>query len=790
MAGAQSMCFPTTPRSRALSTILIASAALAILLPAPAAAAPPRVQASWVSGVTASSADLRAQADPEGLATTYRFQYLTAAAYEANLAAGRERFAGAAATPPAGGTLGAGTQPQNLLAHVAGLASSTAYRYRILLESNGGIVAGPPRPLETEESAPIFALPDGRNWEMVSPVDKDGGAVQGPGANQGGDELKAAAGGGAVTYSSSSSFGTGAAGAPAASQYLAGRAAVGWSTQNITVPESSAAEPAEGGGVPFRAFSDDLLTALVSGGGACLTPTSGCANPSPPPAGSGGLSGYQDYYLRDQVSGAYRALITAASSPALSLPAEVFSVSLAGATPDLAHVLISTCAALVSGAVQVPEGTGCNPADQNLYEWGEGRLELVNEDSDEVVPAPYARLAAPSGAVSADGSRVYWVDTTTGDLWLHEARAGEQAVDGGVGGGGEFQAGGADGRVCFFTKAGHLYRYEEASGHDTDLTPLGEVEGVLGAAADGTRVYLETSSGLYLWEEGMGLRNVAVEAEPVDWPPATGQARVSDDGRYVVFSSSDEETGFDNTDSGTEMPDHELYLYDADAGTLTCASCNPTGERPIGSASLPGASVNGDGASATELYRPRAFSASGRRLFFDSKDALALQDTNGRPDVYEWEAGGEGSCAKPAGCISLISSGRDPEASQFIDASAPGSDVFFLTDGSLVPSDPGSYDVYDAREGVGFPVAATPIPCNGDACQPLPSPPEDPVPGTLVRSPGNPAPKIVETGGGLKHKHHQKKKRHRARKHRGAPDKKTAGHQGGGHGKARSGGGR
>jgi hypothetical protein len=777
-----------TAPSRALSAILIASAALAIVMPAPASAAPPRVVASWVTNVTASSADLRAQVNPEGLATTYRFQYLTAGAYEANLVGGREGFTGASSSPPAGGTLGAGTQPQNLLAHLTGLASSTSYRYRIVLESTGGSAAGPPRPLETEESAPVFSLPDGRGWEMVSPVDKDGGAVQGPGVNRGGDELQAAGGGGAVAYSSSSSFGSGAAAAPAASQYLAGREAGGWSTQNITAPQSSGAGPAEGGGVPYRAFSEDLATALVAGGGECLTATSGCADPSPPPAGSGGLPGYQDYYLRDQASGTYRALITAASAPALSLPAEAFSVSLAGATPDLGHVLISTCAALIPGAVEVPEGAGCNPGEQNLYEWDGGALRLINFLPGETTGTPGARLAAPSGAVSAAGSRVYFTESEDGGLYLREGDS-TKSVPETSGGAGAFQLASADGSVAFFTKGAHLYRYLASSEKVTDLTPAGEVQGVLGGSADGSRVYLETSLGLCLWEEGAELRKVAAEADPVDWPPATGQARVSADGRYLVFSSSVEETGFDNTDSGTGLPDRELYLYDADVGTLTCSSCSPTGERPNGSASLPGALVNGEGALATELYRPRALAASGRRLFFDSSDSLALQDTNGRPDVYEWEAGGEGSCAKPGGCVSLISSGRDPEASEFIDASASGSDVFFLTGASLVPSDPGSYDLYDAREGGGLPVAPTPIPCNGDACQPLPSPPEDPAPGTLVPSPGNPAAKILETGGGHKHKHH-KKKHHHGRKHRGSHGKKSAHGRGRSHAKGGSGGGR
>ena len=47
-----------------------------------------------------------------------------------------------------------------------------------------------------------------------------------------------------------------------------------------------------------------------------------------------------------------------------------------------------------------------------------------------------------------------------------------------------------------------------------------------------------------------------------------------------------------------------------------------------------------------------------------------------------------------------------------------------------MPSDPGAYDVYDARVGGGYPLPPNPVPCFGDTCQPLPPEPEDPTPGT------------------------------------------------------------
>ena len=118
---------------------------------------------------------------------------------------------------------------------------------------------------------------------------------------------------------------------------------------------------------------------------------------------------------------------------------------------------------------------------------------------------------------------------------------------------------------------------------------------------------------------------------------------------------------------------------------------------------------------------------------------MVATDTNSTAtDVYQWEAEGKGSCAKAGGCISLISSGRSTGGATFVDASADGADVFFITDDSLVARDPGAIDLYDARVGGGFSEPTPPIPCEGDACQFLPSEPVDPTLTTLLTGPGNP----------------------------------------------------
>jgi hypothetical protein len=105
-------------------------------------------------------------------------------------------------------------------------------------------------------------------------------------------------------------------------------------------------------------------------------------------------------------------------------------------------------------------------------------------------------------------------------------------------------------------------------------------------------------------------------------------------------------------------------------------------------------------------------------LFFESQDALVAQDVNGQvQDVYEWEPQGVGSCARVSGCVSLISSGTSPTDSMFMDSSANGSDVFFITRQSLLGRDQDHYlDLYDARVDGGFTEAST-AQCAGEGCR-------------------------------------------------------------------------
>ncbi len=744
--------------------------ALALCASPARAAGPPTIGEVWASEVVATSAKLSAEVSPNGSFTFYRFDYLTEAEYEANLGAGREPFAGAAQAPALeAGAIGTG--PTVVVSQrPAGLSAKTAYRYRVRAENANGQTVGAALVFTTRGFAGTEPLLDNRGWELVSPLEKNGGQVDPPEGVFGGGVFEAAAGGGSVTYSSGSAFGPEAPAAPQGSQYVSTRNASGWTTQNVTTPMLSGSYGSGEVGVPYQLFSADLGYGLLLNGRHCRDGGEGCPVENPPLPGSGAPAGFQDYYLRAGAGG-FSSLLGAGDLAHTSIDSSHFDLSLAAATPDLSHVLLSTCAALTADATEVPDGEGgCVAVESNLYEWAGGALSLVNLLPGEAQGTPGARLAAPSGAVSADGSRVYFTTAEDGAIYLREAGA-TRLLPETIGGGAAFQAASADGGYAFFTGGGHLYRYRAATGTASDLTPGGGVAGVLGASADGSTVFYQDAAGLERWREG-SVSTVAPGAEAAqesDWPPAAGTSRVAADGNTIAFLSRDRLTGYDNTDAESGLPDPELFLWRGGVG-LTCVSCNPTGERPTGAASIPGAYANGQVPGSLAAYKPRALSADGRRLFFESADGLVLGDTNGTTDVFEWEAQGEGSCTRAPGCLSSLSGGRDPSPSRFLDASADGSDAFFLTARSLVADDPGSTDVYDARVGGGLPSAPTPIPCGGDACQALPSAPEEPPVGSLVPGPGNPP---VSYGKRRPRRRHHRKHRHHRRAHKKKNGKKS-----------------
>lgn len=315
---------------------------------------------------------------------------------------------------------------------------------------------------------------------------------------------------------------------------------------------------------------------------------------------------------------------------------------------------------------------------------------------------------------------------------------------------------------------GDLYKFEPERPEGERLTDLTVdeagtgVQGVLGASGDGSYLYFvangvlaegasqgncsapESPPGatcnLYLWHEGEtrfiatlagndeGASNAPALGAAFDWESnvALRTARVSGDGTRLLFMSQQSLTGYDNAISiggscGRDANNtplsaqcEEVFLYEANKGSLVCVSCNPSGARPVGASGIPAATPFAAGRAS---YQSRLLNEEGpeSRVFFDSADALVPQDTNGQEDVYEYEDGH----------VYLLSSGTSTASAKFVDASASGDDVFFITRAQLVAQDTDQLvDLYDARaphmpgEGVGFPAPVPPAVCESEGCKP------------------------------------------------------------------------
>ena len=310
-----------------------------------------------------------------------------------------------------------------------------------------------------------------------------------------------------------------------------------------------------------------------------------------------------------------------------------------------------------------------------------------------------------------------------------------------------------------------LYSYNVESGDLTDLTtsdPDGaDVIGVMGASDDLSHVYfvaggeLDPSTtaeqpggrNLYLWRNGSitfiatmdsaSGSGPASDPDYLNWAPERAHVqkshRVTPDGEQVLFMSRAPLTGYDNTNPGCGQQlgggtpvfsglCAELYMYDAATNNLRCVSCASNGAAVTGDARL--MLDRNTGGRTSDPYA-RNLLEDGSRAFFQTPDALVQEDSNGKVDIYQWVGGGVGGCQNPAGCVSLISSGKSAFDSFFADASEGGHDVFFTTYERLTGADTDDFvDMYDARVDGGFPEPPSPATsCEGSACQPGPSAP-------------------------------------------------------------------
>jgi len=613
-------------------------------------------------------------------------------------------------------------------------------------------------------------LSDCRAYELVSPPDKNGAEVI-PQT----DKTHVAPDGNAVTFSSLGGFGSVEGSAfdfEYMSRRTAQSGTSGWSTHGINPLGHSATLSAAitSGNVStyVDGFASDLGSAIYRTWQP-LTDAPNVADVSNLYRIGGLSTGPKTVQL---MSDAVDPMPVTWFSLARGFFASLIKPQFAGVSDDLRHVVFESRLDLTGDAPSYEgfcalAGAGC---PTKLYENADGVVRLVGRIpqapdtacDDATGPAcvaadsSQAALSASIGlysrlAVSADGRRIYFqapADFGSGPIYVREdgVRTEQVAANG------EFWTASADGARAFFTTNDQLlpadtdgnpdlYMYDRNAPAGSRLTLISEatsgingyVETVAGTNTDGHYVYFVCDGqliagqppigimGLYAWHDGQlrligtlpDLGVASFNGSRVGWgsPGGAIMSRVTPDGRHLLFmSTSDSGLAGHGGYSGSGNSGHqEFYLYDADSGSLACASCNPTGRVATVDAVL-GVRQNAGG-STTTADGPQALSDNGRRVFFNTAEALVPEDTNGRSDAYEYDA--------PSGSVHLLSSGKSTDPSYVLDASPSGDDVYIVTRDRLTGWDVDDrYDLYDARVDGGFPEPpSTSARCDGEACQ-------------------------------------------------------------------------
>jgi hypothetical protein len=755
----------------------------------------PSVESESVSTVTATTAVLGSAIDPHGTPTRYVLQYLTESEYQANDPG--QRFAGAHEAPPGGAPLGSGESILSGATTLSGLQPDTTYRFRVralsgcepehpenVCEAVGGDGSFHTYPAEAQ------TLPDGRAYELISPVDKSGGQVFPaeplasscgeckPGIGASSYAVQAAPDGEALVYEGTQFAAN--EGAADFNEYLSRRSSTGWSTTNLSPARLSES-------ALYTAFDTALTEGLI------LQPTLALAASAP--------EGYDNLYAQPtEAPSTLRPALT--SAPPNRAPGQ-FEVGYAGASADLSRVFFEANDMLTEATPFAPEALLGSVVEENLYESAEGGLRLVNVLPGNQGTAPGATFGAVVGttqensghldlshAISSDGRRIFW-SSSAGQTFVREN--GETTKE--VPDPSKFLTASADGSRVLLAD-GKLFNVDDLGEAPVDLTDgEGGFQGIVGQSEDLGEIYfvdtaalapgteartcvtsnkkperedeeegiIPTGRGcnLYAYHDGLTTFIAALLAEDNigaaasrdqgyggDWlpSPAHRTAEASPNGRWVAFESTAPLTGFDTAGDCEKTACFEDFLFDSATNTLRCVSCSPSGSRPLGSSSL--RLLNG---ARDNLPQSRYLTDTGR-LYFDSQDSLSPFDTNhGVEDVYQFEPDEIGNCARAAGCVQLISAGHGTVDSNFLAMDPSGKNVFFTTRDQLVRSDRDELlDVYDAREGGGIAAEGETGggECQGESCQPTIAPPNGSAPASSsFEGAGNLVPPLVKPAG-------------------------------------------
>jgi DNA-binding beta-propeller fold protein YncE len=392
--------------------------------------------------LTPESTRLEAQIDANGIDTHYYFQYGTVDC----------KVSPSSCTDvplPPGADIGSGFGDVAVSATLTGLQPGNTYFYRVIAENETGEQAEGAQTANTFTTLPnpVGLLPDGREWELVSPPEKGGSAIEAIGGSGGpaGGIMEASEDGNAITYVADGPVEPEPEGgrSPEGTQVFSGRSSEAWKSKDLVTPNL------HGEGFPsflpqaYQLFSSDLALAL-------LQPW-GLTNMQEPPLVPGVEQEERGIYRRSNFTceatpaTCYQPIITNENDTAEvkeNFGGEAVGYKsgingTVGATADLNHVVFSSTVAL-TGPKQKPSEVGV----PRLYEWSAG--SAPSEQLKPISVLPNGKLpirpalgnfvqvgTAARNAISADGSRVFWsggeegVEELTTNLYVRDTTRGE-----------------------------------------------------------------------------------------------------------------------------------------------------------------------------------------------------------------------------------------------------------------------------------------------------------------------------------------------------------------------------
>ncbi len=432
-------------------------------------------------------------------------------------------------------------------------------------------------------------LPDGRKYELVSSVDKNGGdASRAIATTPAGDRLG---------YNSPAGFGD-AHSASSVNSYMAQRAADGWASHQMQPPTGSS-NLGLVGAYTSADFSGDLLKSVSLSRSSAGEPTT------------------QNVFV-SSIDGSSR-WVTAPTMPAASIADKLYT----GQSADGSHIVFDSAEQFTSDA---PAGS------RQVWEWVDGHVRLVSvgvdgspvggvtgtgRNADNTTVTGFNGTLPEPTVVSADGRRIVFTDGYAG-VFVREDGARTRPVSwsqraGSVGQPSPqpvtFAGAAEDGSRVYMvstdqlsddaTPGGGLYWYDLtvpdspgslhfASSGATD--PAGaQFESLALISPDGRSAYFVAASQLVPGKGVAGGHNLYMSSDggvsfvaTLDTVPAAWLAASTADGKGFVFESSDRLTSFDNAGHV------EVYGYMAADGLLRCVSCPSAGHAATGDAALAG----------------------------------------------------------------------------------------------------------------------------------------------------------------------------------------------------------